>query len=637
MPDKNRPAKRHSKRQPTVKFLQINKNRSRGALDLAVETGRKIGASLVLISEPNKLAIKHRKDWISDGELDTAIYVLDRQLRIKDQGYGPGFSYVATPELTVYSCYCSGNKDIEDLERTLDTISNRIVLSKENTVITGDFNAKSPMWASTHSDARGHLMMDWIAENNLIVANEGTQPTFQRPNCESILDLTILSESLGAKVEQWAVSAEESLSDHNYISFDINENPVNVPQIRQKTRGWQIRKLDRQKLGEAIMATEEKQLTAEEFSNLLRQMSNKTMPKMSGIRGRRPVYWWSAEIESLISRCVRARRDCTRRAKKEHASKHGECWQIYLARRKTLRIAIKRAKRLCWKQVCEEVDKDIWGKGYQIVMKGIMGFPPRLTLPLTLTEAAVEHLFPIHEEVSFQCVGHKGFEPFTERELTVACGRLKNKKAPGPGKIHAEILKKLAAERPSLVLKLYNNLANKACFPDLWKRATLLLLKKGDKPANSPSSYRPLSLLDVEGKLYEQLLVARLKAELKKNGDLSDRQYGFRQGRQTVDAVRRVLSLADEAGNYASRNRRICAVVTIDVRNAFNSIPREAILDSIRKRQISEGLIAVTRSYLSEREIEIEAEGITTARETNSGVPQGSVVVCHGAYKVRQR
>lgn len=246
-----------------IRVLQINANRSRQALDLALETGQKIGASFLLVSEPNKLAIKHRKDWISDEKLDTAIKLLNRQIVVKDQGYGPGFTFVTTPDITIYSCYSSGKKDITELESTLYYIAKRIRLKKENAVVAGDFNAKSPAWGMPNTDDRGQLMTEWIAENNMSIANRGFKPTFQRLNCASILDLTIATESLIGKVEQWEVSEEETLSDHNYITFDIAERPPEKIQQYQKHKGWQIRKLDERRLEEAIDKADDTHSTAE--------------------------------------------------------------------------------------------------------------------------------------------------------------------------------------------------------------------------------------------------------------------------------------------------------------------------------------------------------------------------------------
>jgi len=77
-------------------------------------------------------------------------------------------------------------------------------------------------------------------------------------------------------------------------------------------------------------------------------------------------------------------------------------------------------------------------------------------------------------------------------------------------------------------------------------------------------------LLDEVGKLFERVLVARLVAHLEQVGpDLSDRQYGFRGGRSTIDAILRVKALAEES----AQDGGVLIAVSLDIKNAFNILP----------------------------------------------------------------
>lgn len=78
----------------------------------------------------------------------------------------------------------------------------------------------------------------------------------------------------------------------------------------------------------------------------------------------------------------------------------------------------------------------------------------------------------------------------------------------------------------------------------MWRRAKLVLLRKEGKPAESPSAYRPICLLDEAGKLFERVIAGRFDRHLSRNGpDLQEKQYGFRGGRSTMDVILRVKSL----------------------------------------------------------------------------------------------
>lgn len=69
--------------------------------------------------------------------------------------------------------------------------------------------------------------------------------------------------------------------------------------------------------------------------------------------------------------------------------------------RKVKRSYIKKAKRKCWKTLCRKVNDDIRGDGYKIVIKGLMGYPPKVNLTMETMDKSVKHVFPNHPDVIF--------------------------------------------------------------------------------------------------------------------------------------------------------------------------------------------------------------------------------------------
>ncbi|XP_017774556.1 PREDICTED: uncharacterized protein LOC108561222, partial [Nicrophorus vespilloides] len=92
-------------------------------------------------------------------------------------------------------------------------------------------------------------------------------------------------------------------------------------------------------------------------------------------------------------------------------------------------------------------------------------------------------------------------------------------------------------------------------------------------------SFRPVCLIDTMGKLLEQPITKQLKEEIDRFGGLSERQYGFRQSRSTIDAIQTVINIAKEvrAGNRG--NRKLCALLTLNIKNAFNAVKWKTILE----------------------------------------------------------
>lgn len=103
------------------------------------------------------------------------------------------------------------------------------------------------------------------------------------------------------------------------------------------------------------------------------------------------------------------------------------------------------------------------------------------------------------------------------------------------------IVREVASRKPEILRSTVNSLLKNRLFPVPWKVAKLVLLRKGNKPLENPSSYRPICLLNTVGKLLERIIKGCMERHLSDSDDLSDRQFGFRKGRSTVDAIQRVM------------------------------------------------------------------------------------------------
>jgi len=126
---------------------------------------------------------------------------------------------------------------------------------------------------------------------------------------------------------------------------------------------------------------------------------------------------------------------------------------------------------------------------------------------------------------------------------------LKNNTSYGPVGISNEAIKMVAKLQPSFLLQIYNQCINQGVFPKAWKHARLVLLKKGNKPVNEPSSYHPLCLLDCVGKLFEKILDNCLRNHLETDSEngLATQQYSFRKVRSIADAIEFVCKTVEDS------------------------------------------------------------------------------------------
>jgi len=159
----------------------------------------------------------------------------------------------------------------------------------------------------------------------------------------------------------------------------------------------------------------------------------------------------------------------------------------------------------------------------------------------------------------------------TRDELDRAVRRMAAKNTvPGPDGVPGRILAFALGALGEKLRRYFNELLSHGWFLKEWKEGFLVLLRKEGRPADSPSAFRPVVLLDEAGKLFERVLAARLVAHMEQVGpDLSDRQLGFRGGRLTIDAILRVKTFVEES----VRDGGVLIAVSLDIKNAFNTLP----------------------------------------------------------------
>jgi hypothetical protein len=73
--------------------------------------------------------------------------------------------------------------------------------------------------------------------------------------------------------------------------------------------------------------------------------------------------------------------------------------------------------------------------------------------------------------------------------------------------------------------------------PDAWKKAEVIMIPKHSKPSNELTSYRPISLLPIISKLFEKLLLKRLKPLIESENIIPSHQFGFRDKHATTDRI----------------------------------------------------------------------------------------------------
>lgn len=627
-----------------VNVALINLNCCSDAQDLMHQIVKEQKIDLIGVTEP--YVCPQSSLWTANTGETAAVHTPGntraRRVMLKRQHYVA----VEWAGMGIATCYLPPSMTHEEYAVVLHQMQIDLRTEKMSTwIVMGDMNAKSTYWGYEKSDPKGILMEEWIASMDFRVLNRG-EPTCVRWQGASTVDIVLVTPGLIDRVAGWWVRKDIlSLSDHLYVTFGIAgvahgvRDPLPAPCFPR----WNMKQMDPDKLRAALLimtwskpqaddSQQERANMAEEsaakLTRLMTEASDATMPRIehNGCKG--DVYWWNASVDRLRTQCNRMRRKL-----KYHARKRRDPEEMmhrlaaFRKARKDFKLEIKKAKEACWDRMLSTLEADPWGRPYRIVLRKLKKkeYSGTETMERRDIEAAITALFPTSEEPLARNgeVEHDEMYNITPGELRAVIARTKSGKAPGPDGITA-ITWKLAAEvLQGDIIACFNACVRTGTFPRCWKRARLVLVPKQTGGDAGPAAYRPLCMLDELGKIFEKVLAGRICQHLAENGDLSPSQYGFRRGLSTVDAIiefRKRTTRVTERGGYV-------IAVGLDIANAFGSLPWSRIVVAAERLGLPEYLVALIRSYLSERRLCCASvEGYMAETEVGCGVPQGSVL-----------
>lgn len=362
---------------------------------------------------------------------------------------------------------------------------------------------------------------------------------------------------------------------------------------------------------------------------------------------RKQAHWWNENIAELRRKCNTSRRKWTKAKsdRKKRADK-GRLDEVnreemvrlekqYKENKKDLVLAIFHAKEESWKSLIREIDRDPWGIPYKLVINRLRFSSPGLTEVLeedTLKEVIFK-LFPRETEVEEdgEVVVDKWKDEwdvsFVETNRTVRRKGARNT-APGVDGINNKMWKK-SPNMINKVAEIYTKCMRAGEFPAQWKRAKLVLIPKGKIEEQKVRKARPICLIDDVGKGLERVIVERIERwtdEMVSKGlhfsAVANNQYGFRRNKSTIDALTRVKERVVEA----RKDGNVAMIISLDIENAFNSIPWKEIKRMMRRKRFPYYL-KILNSYFENRSVEyVNATGKIIQTKVERGVPQGSVL-----------
>lgn len=654
-------------------MLQTNLQRKKLATnELMIEASkRKIAAAL--IQEPYVGGTKSMSGFkgarifqnISPGEgtVKAAIAIFDPNLKV-----------VQYPELTtnniavvriqtnfwnvtLVSLYFEPDSPIEPYLNHLRRIHQEI--GPKRMIIGGDSNAKSIWWGGTKEDKRGKLMMGALDELGLQILNSGTTPTFDTvrgdQHLTSYVDITACTVDILDRVNDWRVVEDLTGSDHNGIEFRVSLQKSLGCEIKRTTRIYNTKKanwaqfcgkLDKI-LTENIITIDNinkidntKQLdeVTQQYTDSIIKACSHTIPKKKD-RETLTLPWWSDELAAMKAEVATRKR----RIRCAAPIRKAVVVRSYLEKKEEYELAAAKAQVGSWKEFCEKQDAEgVWEGIYRVISRtrkreeDTPMVNQGKVLDAKQSAALLAQTFYPEDNKQEDNEEHEKLRrlaettnlveepnqdpPFTRYELEQAIKSFNPKKAPGADGLTADICAQAIGNAPGVFLALTNKCLEVGYFPQIWKQATVVVLRKPNKDDyTAPKAYRPIGLLPVLGKVYEKMIVTRLKFHILPR--MSRNQYGFMPQRSTEDSLytlmKHIRSKLEE--------KKLVTIISLDIEGAFDSAWWPAIRLRLTEENCPWNLRRVLDSYLTERAVAVRYLGAECRKDTEKGCVQGSI------------
>ncbi|KAM9980209.1 hypothetical protein ACTFIZ_006456 [Dictyostelium cf. discoideum] len=166
-----------------------------------------------------------------------------------------------------------------------------------------------------------------------------------------------------------------------------------------------------------------------------------------------------------------------------------------------------------------------------------------------------------------------------EHEIELSIEKLQEGKAPGIDGLIPTFYKNHKDIILPMLLELFNHFIDKGIPPD-FKQGVLISIYKNKGDPNNLDNYRPITLLNVDYKIYSKIINNRILRFL--NNVISPFQTGFVPRRILHDNIITLNSVIDMAQREIQVNSNIAPIITFyDFEKAFDSISHKAIVRTL--------------------------------------------------------
>lgn len=239
------------------------------------------------------------------------------------------------------------------------------------------------------------------------------------------------------------------------------------------------------------------------------------------------------------------------------------------------------------------------------------------------TPETVQHVNVQHQHLMEQIIETPQEFRTNPMQIKRIIKKFKNGKAPGDDGISTRILKSLNNKTIVRLNHIVNACLQKQYFPDAWKNAIVIPLKKPRKTGESPLDYRPISLTSFMSKILEKIIYKKTIEVEQQKQIIIKKQFGFVKGKGTDLQIAIIVNEVMKNNNL----RHSTAMAVLDIEKAYDTVWRRALFCKMENQQFPPYLIKIIASYLDRRTVQVKIkENKSSKILTTEGLPQGSIL-----------
>lgn len=540
--------------------------------------------------------------------------------------------------LTIISAYKSPNRRLQ-----VNDINNLFLLNTP-TLLVGDLNCKHRFWGCRASNPNGERLLRIVSDFNINISapEEATFHPWQINSQPDVLDIA-LHKQFHAPILQQVLP--ELDSDHLPVIVSFLLQPQFYPSLDRLINGqvkWDIFKTNLDELlnGASSLRSEEQiDLAVAHFTDCLKRATMRAITRKFPQRSNSFLHP-PLRILNLIKEKHQVRRQWQR---------HRQPWM-----RRRLNQLIRQVKfeldsfkinsyRL-YVHGLNPNDSSLWQATKRVLCKPTLVPPLREDGQYFQSDVEKCNVFADYFEKAFtphdindqatselvdttlNCKTQTVELPikFTSpSEIFEIIKRLPLKKSPGTDQIPNIVLKNLTRKSLSYLASILNACISRGYFPNAWKEAEVIVIHKPNKPKQSPSSYRPISLLSSLSKLLEKIVQKRLLRFIDSSDTIIPHQFGFRPKHSTTHQIQRVAEIITKGFERKEHS----VAVFLDVAQAFDKVWHNGLLYKVHSLGFPLYLQNLIKSFLLNRKFHVKLNySCSSTRNVLAGVPQGSIL-----------